>query len=422
MVAPPALKGTNNYYFVRDSYELAMARFEEDKRINGVALEGGSRSGKTWAVCMFICWYVCKNEGKQITIARDTFNALKKTTYKTLQKVWKAYGLPMHHFNKSATPIHYNDNVITFIGINDNIANAHGMEQDLLYINEGIFVMEDSFDQMEQRTTEFFILDYNPSEDESWIYNVADKRKDVTHLKTTFLDNPYAPKMHIRKILSYEPWHPEDRDKPEEARRPHPDNIESGTADKYKWEVYGLCIRSAGEDRIYRHFELIETMPDKSQYDLRVIGLDFGYSNDPTAVVEVLVSFKRKCIYSRELIYETGLSNTQIASLLKENGVGRNVYVVCDTSEGGEKAIVSLRRKGINAVGAEKGAGSVKIGIDKMKEFKHFVHVESVNLQYEKRNYKWKIDKATNRRLNVPIKKDDHLLDGERYAVTKFAA
>jgi len=418
------IQGTTNFFELENAHREAMSDFDNPSRVNGVCLEGSSRSGKTFGISMFFCNLLNKEQGNVVTISRDFLNTLKNTTYKSFEKVWNAFRMPPGVFNKSATDIRHNSNLIRFVGINDNIGKAHGMEQDYLWINEAIFVQQNSFDQMEQRTSKFWVLDYNPSEEKSWIYNVADKRKDVKLVKTTFLDNPLAPNAEVRKILSYNPWHPEDEKLKEEERRPHPKNITEGTANRFNWLVYGKGLRSAGEDRIY-NFELFEDFPE--DYDWKMYGLDFGFSNDVSAVCEVVKQGHK--LYVKEIIYEIGLVTISpseegeegyvknLADRIIKSNIDKNCYVVCDNQR--PDSIAQLRLKGINAIPCRKGKGSIKGGIDTVKGYMLYYHVTSMNLQTEGRGYKWMRDKVSNVRLNIPIDKENHLMDAKRYAVTK---
>jgi len=171
-------------------------------RIKGIGLEGATRSGKSWDASVFVCHYVTSYSGKQINICRDHLTTLKKTTYRTLRKVWDDFNLPLSYFNKSATEIHHNGNIITFIGINDDIMSAHGLESDLLWINETLATDKETRDQLEQRTKEFFIYDYNPNAVYNSLYDL-EKRNDYRLHKTTIFDNKYAPLNSVQKVLSF---------------------------------------------------------------------------------------------------------------------------------------------------------------------------------------------------------------------------
>ena len=373
----------------------------------GVCLEGSSRSSKSWGISQFLATKAIELQGLTYTIARDVLNILKYTTYKTFKDAWISCGLSAEHFNKNATRIDYNMNEIRFTGINDNLARAHGMEQDILWINEAIFVSKDSFDQMLQRTNRFCILDFNPSEEMSWVYDVADKREDFYHVKSTYKDNPFVSEISKAQIESYNPDVPK--------------NIEQNTADNYKWKVYGLGERSASEARIYKHFDLFTEWPKNENgaeyWDYRIYWLDFGFTTDPSTFGETRILLGEKAIYSKEYFYKTGLTNQAIAEKIKSiPEVDTDEIIVADSAE--KKSIKELRLLDLHVVGALKGPDSVRHGINIMKRFRHFIHAQSDNMQREKRGYKWKKDKGTNKLLAIPDKSNDHTLDGERYAVT----
>ena len=288
---------TSNYVFLGKSYREALhglkayqkakeeGREEEAERIDqerlkGVGLEGGSRSGKTYDACNFLCQYLNTFTGKTITIGRDSRVRLKDTLYQTLKKVWQNWGMPMSHFNKSMADIEFNGNKVIFIGINDDPMRAHGLESDLLWINEAMNVRKDAFDQLVQRTKEFYILDYNPSATKSWCYDL-ELQPDYRLHKTTLLDNPYIPANSRRKILSYEPTE---------------DNVARGTADRFNWEVYGLGMRSKSEDVVFRSYETYQDEPD--EWDWMINGGDFGL-DDPSTLIKVKKNGNN--IYLKEL-------------------------------------------------------------------------------------------------------------------------
>ena len=422
-----------NFDFLQDAFIEAKhslidelrTGIEDPHRIKGVGLEGASRTGKTWDTCVFICHYVTTYQGKSITISRDHLAKLKKTTYKTFQTVWNLFGLPMSHINKSATDIHYNGNIITFVGINDDLMVSHGLESDLLWINEAMGVAKETVDQLEQRTREFFIYDYNPSATEHYLFE-KEKQNGYLNFKTTIFDNKYAPLNAKAKIISYA--HPDvddwemikgkinfSQEEWEERKRA---NEEKGTADKYMWEVYGLGKRAVGEDIIFTNWELYENEPE--QLDWFLYGGDFGYKTDPTAYVKL--SKKGNSIFIRQYIYETGLLNPEIATKVIELGCNDEISM-WDTAEA--KSIDELRLGGLHADGADKGVGSVVWGIQKLQQFKIYLHVDSKDLQSEFRKYRWAKDKAGQFKRNtlgkrVPVDKDNHLIDASRYAISRY--
>jgi phage terminase large subunit len=237
-------------------------------------------------------------------------------------------------------------------------------------------------------------LDYNPSFDEHWIYDNVCKRPDAKYIHSTMLDNYFLPENSKRKILSYEPTDA---------------NYEAGTADKNLWEIYGLGKRAKLEGAVYEKWDTIKDIPDFVRSHKRRFGLDFGYTNDPTAILDIYWSGNQ--IWVDELIYETHLLNTDIARRLREHKMA-NVKGWADSAE--PKSIQELYRLAINVHAVKKGAGSIKNGIDILKRYQIHVTDRSVNLIKELKNYKWKQDK-NGKWLNEPIDDFNHALDALRY-------
>lgn len=372
-----------NFKFLKDNHETT----------RGLLLEGGSRSGKTTDCCQFLIYYCLNNTGKVITVGRDTLTTLRATLLLDFKQVLKWWGCSESVVGVNPH-IEINNNLIRFIGTNDDLMKTHGLTQDVFWLNEAMNISKDTIDQLEQRTSDFFILDYNPSAKKHHIYDM-DKRDDVRLLKTTVLDNAFVPEQARKKILSYEPT---------------PQNIEMGTADEFKWEVYGLGKRTSLDGIIFQHYQTFDIKP--TEYDLKIYGLDFGYSQDPTAVVECIISGNN--LYLTELLYENGLLNSDIVNKLD---LDNDCYIVCDSAE--PKSIDELRLSGLNAVRAKKGRDSINWGINKIKSYKVHINSNSKNLLNEFDSYKWAMDRY-NTIKNVPEDKNNHLIDATRYALSLF--
>ncbi len=427
---------TSNFDFIQSSFieakkalkEETATGIEQPDRLKGIGLEGASRTGKSWDICVFLCHYVSQYEGKEINIGRDHLARLKKTFYSTLRKVWiHHFKFPKHYFNKSATDIEFNNNLIRFVGINDDIMSAHGLESDLLIVNEAMNVDKEALNQLEQRTTEFFIYDYNPSSIESHIYDKELSKSFRVH-KTTIFDNPYAPLNAKAKILSYA--HPDVNDNHIAEKAGYTlkqwqmlkeRNVMLLTAHKYNWEVYGLGNRAVGEDVIFEWDTYTdEQEPTNNEADWTHLGGDFGFKTDPTACVKV--KKKGNNLYVRELFYETGLLNNDIADKIKEirEDTTRSIW---DKAE--EKSIFELRFMGLDAWYSEKGAGSISYGIQKMHQFNILIHEDSDNVIKEFMFYRWAKDRAGNYLKNtlgkrVPVDKLNHAIDAIRYVILYY--
>lgn len=379
------IEATVNFEFLYDNYEKS----------RGCLLIGGTRSGKTHSAIQFIFWYCLKNKGKSIAICRDTLRNLKRTTLEDFKAI--AYGTndiigmyPSLRINKADLTCEINGNKIDFIGLKDDPMRVFGLATDLFYINEAVSTYQFTFDQLEQRCRDFFMLDCNPSEPNSWVYNVP-KRDDVEVFKTIYKDNPFLEDSIIKKIESYEP-----NDK----------NREQGTANERMWSIYGMGDAYRGPEIIYPKWEIYDK--DPKGYDYCYLGLDWGFNN-PLALVKCL--FEGQNLYIRQLYHKSEPDMEEIVRIIKEDGH----KVICDSNE--PRAVKDLIDRGISAYPARKPPGSVLTGIRRIQQKKIFVHKDSKEVMHELNNYKWKIDPRTDIILDVPVKENDHALDGVRYIV-----
>lgn len=424
-----------NYKFIVNNFRDAKKDLKEEEntgiiipdRIQGIGLEGASRTGKSWDISIFICQYVQKYSGKTVVIARDWRSTLRITAYITLKKVWGLFDMPMTHFNKTMTDIEYNGNMILFVGINDDIEKAKGLESNFLWVNEGLSAVEDAVSQMTQRCTELYTIDYNPDDLEHYLYDKEVHPSYNLH-KTCIFDNKYAPRNSVKQILGYA--HPEVddydflKDKPifkqrfkslEEWQQFKRDNVELMTANEHKWKVQGLGIRSAGEDQIFDHIYSYDE--DPIDYTWKLYGGDFGFKNDPTTLVQVIKSGHN--LYIKELIYDTGILNDTLGEIILENGW---VDVNSSWDKAGEASVAELINKGIPAYAPSKPPGSKEWGLQKLQQLKIHVHKDSKNAREEFKKQKWAKDRQGNYKRNtmgqrVPVDKDDHTVDATRYAL-----
>lgn len=424
-----------NYAFIVDSFN------DRKKGVKGVTLEGASRTSKTWDTCIFICQYMQRFKGKTIVIGRDNFANLKVTTYKTLKQVWSLFGYPAKHFNKVASNILFNGNEIIFAGVNDDIFKAHGLESDLLFLNEVISIPRDTVDQLEQRNREFFIYDFNPNALTHWVFDY-ELREDVRSFKTTIFDNPYIPKNSFAKIVSYA--HPEidDSDLIESilAFRHHTEgkqinslkhweeiknrNLEKKTSDKTKWLIYGKGQRAVSDNVIFNSLNYFRELPPNLDFTERLICIDFGYTSDPTIILDYYEYYDN--VYLVPLVYRTGMLNNNIAEYLKSQDLQDELVIVDNAPVQNAN---ELRQLGINANPAQKFPGSKVWGISSLKQCNIYLQVgdklENQKLKEEFSFYHWqKLRDGSFKRNSlgqrVPIDGNDHFIDGALYGKTYF--
>jgi phage terminase large subunit len=388
------VKTTINYEYIDDNFE----------NVRGIVLPGGTRSGKTIAVIQWLIVYCIKNRNKEILVCRDTMTSLKRTLLKDFQALCYGHGeyapmFPGMTLNKSEMFANINGNIITFIGLLDDPMRVYGLRSDVFYINEAVATYKHTFNQMNQRCEEGFILDCNPSEPNSWVYQL-NQRKDVLEFRTTHEDNPFLPPEVVKEIESYEPT---------------PENIENGTADERMWSIYGQGLVFKGKEIIYPNWDTYEDEPEG--YDNVFFGLDWGH-NHPLACTKVIVNGRD--LYVKEIIYKSGIEelDEEVVPILKAQKEIGSTYVICDSSE--PRSVNQLIRGGIPAMNVKKPPGSVLDGIRKMLQYKIHVHIDSINIQNELNNYKWKVNTKTDSILDVPVKENDDAMDSIRYCLYTF--
>ena len=374
----------------------------------GVILEGSSRSGKTWSSVDFLV-YLCSKVEKNATIhiIKETYNSFKTTLFEDFDRRFPMYGIKspsagkkeLHRFNLFG-------NTINLLG-SDSDSKVHGSGSDYFYINEALPVSQSIFDQYEMRCRKFWWMDYNPSVTQHWIYDRLEKREDVSLLRTTFLDNPHISNEEKVKILSYEPWHTDDRHLPKLQRREHPININQGTSDEYNWNVYGLGLRSVPEGLIFQHVNWIDKFPEECE---RVIyGMDFGYTNDPSVIVKIGIVGDNLFI-EKKFYKSTPSPNDLIKPALEI--MGAEFHAWGDSADPGMIAL--MRKAGLRVYAVKKFPGSIMYGITVMKKFK--IHlVDDPDMRKEQENYKYK--EINGIKLNEPIDKYNHIWDASRYPV-----
>lgn len=371
----------------------------------GVILEGSSRSTKTWAGVDFLI-YLCTKIEKSATIhiIKETYNSFKTTLFEDFDRRFPMFGIPSPSAGrKELNRFSLFGNTVNLLGA-DSVSKVHGSGSDYFWMNESLAIENPIFDQYEMRCRKFWWMDYNPSVTQHWIYDRLENRSDVDLLRTTFLDNPHISDPEKIKILSYEPWHPEDRHLPIKDRRPHPINIEQGTANEYNWNVYGLGLRSVPEGIVFQDVTWIDKFPEECENVVH--GLDFGYVNDPTALVKLGVIGRNLFLEKRH--YESTPNSNVLIAMLKDKLGGFHAWA--DSSDPG--LISDCRRAGLKIYAVKKFHGSIEYGINLINGYKLHI-VDCPEFRSEQENYKYR--KINGIKTNIPVDGFDHLWDASRY-------
>ena len=366
------------------TFEKLLAAFV-DPRIRGVASKGGTRSGKTWATLQML-HLLCANAEKPLIVScvAATLPMVKRGMQRDFKLMLAAEGVwDENAFNKSEGCYTYpNGCMIEFFGV-DNASKVHGPARDILFVNEAQGIPREIFRQLDIRTRKKVIIDFNPVR-KFWGETEFVGDRYVT-IHSTYKDNPYLTKEQVGAI-------------------------EKNKHDANWWRVYGEGETGGVEGNVYPNYEVIDELPET--FTGRCLGLDFGFVNDPTAIVDI--RFEGWDLYIDLLCYETGLLNSAIADYLTSQGLNR-VVTVCDSAE--QKSIVELQQRRIKAIPCVKGRGSISAGIAQVSQFKLHITKRSVKMLDELDNYKWIKDESTDTYTNEPIDAWNHSLDALRYGV-----
>jgi phage terminase large subunit len=353
-----------------------------DKKI--VVEQGGTRSGKTYNIILWIIFEYCtNNRNKVITVCRKSFPSLRATVLRDFMSILESHNLYSEKFhNKSNSEYYLFGNLVEFISL-DQPQKIRGRKRDLLFINEGNELFWEDWQQLVFRTQDRIVIDFNPSDEYHWIYDKVLPRDDCDFFKTTYLDNPFVEES-IRKEIE----------------------LLKDTDEQY-WQIYGLGERAASRSTVFRYAE-VSHIPEDAE--LVAYGMDFGFSNDPSTLVSVYT--KDINLYVKEHLYRTAMTTTDIHKfLLGEKLDNKPIYA--DSAE--PRLIEELRRMGHNIFPSLKGKDSVNAGIDLLKRYKINILSTSSNAISEFRNYKWREDK-TGALLNTPVDDHNHIIDPCRYA------
>lgn len=351
------------------------------------AVQGGTSASKTISILQDLIDLAQRDRVPTLTsVVSESLPHLKKGCIRDFKKIMKE-----HEYWKesrwSRTDKVYTfetESLIEFFGA-DQAEKLRGGRRDRLFINEANNVAFESFEELEVRTKEFCYLDWNPT-NEFWFYtDVKDKRTDVEHIVLTYKDNEALS----REII---------------------DSIEQRKNRKGWWRVYGEGLLGEVEGRIYKNWKVIDEVPHEAR--LEGYGLDFGYTNDPTAI-PAIYKYNGGFIFD-EVAYMKGLSNKQIFDIFDNQ---KRAMVIGDSAE--PKSIDELKLYGLNIFPATKGPGSVNQGIQFVQDQQCSVTRRSVNLLKEYRNYLWKTDR-NGKITNEPEDNFNHLLDAIRYFLSKY--
>ena len=355
-------------------------------------IQGGMRAGKTVSIMMLLTGYAESYPNSKITVVGQSYNHLKDGAVDDFKKIMQGTNRwEDDKFNKSELNYEFiNGSVMQFRSIDK--MKAHGLSRDVLFVNEANAFTYETFDQLASRTTDFVIVDYNPTS-EFWAHKelVEGKHKERTSFVIlTYKDNEALSKQIIENIESHKPKDGEE-----------PNNY---------WTVYGLGQIGSLEGNVYSGWEEVDDEHFKGGRLVRY-GLDFGFSNDESAMVAIY-ELENGETGIQEVLYKKGILGSQYKDILMSQNIDPNVLIVADSAR--PEIIAEIKQAGFRIVGADKNAGSVKRGIDRVSQRQ--IKYSGQHLKREYLSYAWR-KKRSGEILDEPQDGNDHLMDALRYAI-----
>lgn len=345
--------------------------------------KGSTRSSKTYSTLQLLLT-LAENSAIPlvISVVSESMPHLKKGCIRDFKDIlqrkekWASAS-----WNATDKIYRINNSMIEFFSA-DNPSKVHGPSRDILYVNECINIDYETYRQLAIRTTRSIFLDCNPCY-EFWLDEKVLVQSDAVLIHSTYKDNEFLSPAQVNEI-------------------------ESNRGDKDWWQVYGEGLTGLRQGVIVQNWDIVTHMPDF--YKKRWIGMDFGFTNDPSAIVDIRLADGE--LWIDELLYAKGYDNMMIADHLKNSGIPSHIDIIADSAE--PKSIKEISTRGWRVESAQKGKDSIVTGISILNRYKKHITKNSTNIINEYRNYHWQKDNFGNP-TNVPVDRYNHSIDAQRY-------
>ena len=371
--------------FVYTTAIKKLRRLSKRKRV----IQGGTSAGKTFGILPILIHRAAKEEGLEISVVSESIPHLRRGALKDFIKIMEQTGRYIDsHWNRSLLKYKFTTGSYIEFFSADQHDKLRGARRTDLYVNEANNVDWESFHQMAIRTSDTIWIDFNPV-NEFWAHTEVLKDSDSEQLILTYKDNEALSETIVNEI--------------EKARD------KAATSDYWAnwWKVYGLGEVGALQGVVFSNWEQIDKIPKGAT--IKAYGLDFGYSNDPTALTAIY--YMDGDYYLDEIIYQKELTIGDLSKLM-DGRVGKSAYIYADSAE--PKSIKELKTRGWRVKASTKGRDSINYGISIMQDQKFYISKRSTNLIDELRRYMWDTDK-TGKYQDKPIDAFNHAIDGVRY-------
>ena len=370
--------------YVFQTLPLFNANLNAEERT--VVNQGGTSSGKTYSI-MQVLFFLSMQEGSLVTtvVGQDVPN-LKKGAYRDAKRILEASPILQGWFpyiNEGERVIRcVNGSIVEFSSFKD-AQDAKSGKRDYLFINEANGIPYEVYWQLAIRTRRRVFIDYNPTA-RFWCHDEVIGRDGVKLIVSDHRKNYMLTEEEHRRI--------------------------EGIEDPELWKVYARGLTGKIEGLVLTNWDICDTLPPREEWKMSCRGLDFGFSNDPSALEHVVQAHGD--LYIDEEIYSTGLTNPEIARRAETEGVTKEDQIIADCAE--PKSIAELRSHGLWVTPSPKGNDSIVYGLDILKRYRIHVTRRSIGLLGNLRSYKWDKDRDGNM-TSKPEDRNNHGIDAIRY-------
>ena len=359
---------------------------------------GGAASGKSHFVAQKLTYKLLTHRRKLLVI-RKVGRTLKDSVFQLFTDILTQWKLMSYcTINRSTLSISLpNGSIILFKGLDDGekIKSITGITD--IWCEEATELAYDEYTQLDLRLRARtgnlqMYCTFNPVSKANWVYNhwfVGQQPPNTFVLHTTYRDNKFLPQQYIDALQAMEKTNPT------------------------YYRIYALGQFCSLDKLIYPNWR--QSLPNETPSGTLIVGLDFGYVNDPSALIVAYADVESKKIFVVDEVYKTGMLNDEIAKLIKYKNLQKEI-IIADSAE--QKSIEEIKRLGISRIRpAVKGQGSILQGIQRLQQFEIIVSPQCQNTIVELQNYSWQKDKSSGEYTNQPIDTFNHALDALRYAI-----
>ena len=360
-------------------------RANTDDHFRTFVNQGGTSSGKTYTIMQVLFYYAMTEANSIITIAGQDLPNLKVGALrdaKTIinQSEWMSQ---FFHVNESGSYITGRNNSVLEFKSYDNAQDAKNGKRDYLFINEANGIPYDIYWQLQIRTRKRVYIDYNPSA-RFWAHDDVINTEGTKLIISDHRGNPFLTDEEHQRI--------------------------EGITDPELWKVYARGLTGKITGLVLTRWDIVDGLPPRAEWKMSAWGMDFGFTNDPTALEHVVLAHGE--LWVDEEFYETGMTNPEIAKRAKEAGLGRGDIIIADSAE--PKSIHEIKNMGLWVVPSVKGADSIAVGLDILRRYViHFTR-RSQGIIGNAKAYQWKRDRD-GKNTNDPQDGNDHGIDAIRY-------